>query len=127
MLWLVTSFLLLRQWFSTISPQGANFRPTILLESGTVKFHHRSIGTFCFIALTKSVEQNVRGVTERLLRAAQRMLGYCMQLLEQCLKTIVQQVTPRLPRCDGTALEIIKPRNKPKAFGSIVTVWRRNS
>jgi len=32
-----------------------------------------------------------------MLRAAQRMLGSCMLLLEQCLKTTVQQVTPRLP------------------------------
>jgi len=32
-----------------------------------------------------------------LLKAAQRMLGSCMRLLEQCLRTSVQQVTPRLP------------------------------
>jgi len=49
--------------------------------------------------LTRSVTQKIRGVTKRLLRAPQRMLGSCMRLLdlEQCLKTIVQQVTPRLP------------------------------
>jgi len=28
------------------------------------KFYHKSIDTFCFIALTKSVTQNIRGVTE---------------------------------------------------------------
>jgi len=32
-----------------------------------------------------------------LLKAAHRMRGSCMRLLEQCLRTIVQQVTPRLP------------------------------
>jgi len=52
---------------------------------------------FCFIVLTKSVTHHIGGVTERPLRATQRMLGSCMPLLEQCLKTIVQQVTPRLP------------------------------
>jgi len=29
------------------------------------KFYHKTIDTFCFIALTKSVTQNLRGVTER--------------------------------------------------------------
>ena len=38
---------------------------------------------------TKSITQNIRGVTEILLRAAQRMLGSFMRLLEQCLRTIV--------------------------------------
>jgi len=28
-------------------------------------FYHRSIDTFCFTELTKSVTQNIRGVTER--------------------------------------------------------------
>jgi len=32
-----------------------------------------------------------------MLKPAQRMLGNCMRHLEQCLRTIVQQVTPRLP------------------------------
>jgi len=32
-----------------------------------------------------------------MLKSAERMLGICMRLLEQCLKTIVQQVTPNLP------------------------------
>jgi len=36
-----------------------------------------SIDMFCFNAL-KSATQNVRTVTKRLLRAAQRMLGSCM-------------------------------------------------
>jgi len=30
---------------------------------------------FCFIALTKSVTHNIRGVTEKLLRGSHRMLG----------------------------------------------------
>jgi len=34
----------------------------ILLESRTNKFYHKSIDTFCFIALTKSVAQNIRDV-----------------------------------------------------------------
>jgi len=72
-------FLLLQQRFSTISLKEAKSRPIILLESHT-KFYDRSTDTFCFIALTKSVSQNIRGVTERLLRAAQRMLGSCMWL-----------------------------------------------
>jgi len=49
-----------------------------------------------FIALTKSVTQNIRGVTERLLRAAHRMLGICMQLLDECFITTVLQATPTL-------------------------------
>jgi len=37
----------------------------ILLEIRTNKLYHNSIDMFCFIALTKSVAQNIRGVTER--------------------------------------------------------------
>jgi len=37
----------------------------ILLESHTNNFYHKSIDTFCFIALTKSVAQNITDVTER--------------------------------------------------------------
>jgi len=29
------------------------------------KIYHKSIDTFCFVALTKSVSQNIRGVTQR--------------------------------------------------------------
>ena len=36
-------------------------------------------------------------VTEKLLKAAHRMVGSCMGLLGQCLRTIVHQATPRLP------------------------------
>jgi len=35
-------------------------------------------------------------VTERLLKAAQRMLGSCNAALSTVLRTIVQQATPRL-------------------------------
>jgi len=35
---------------------------------------------FCFIAPTKSVIHNITGVTERLIRAAQRMLGSWIRL-----------------------------------------------
>jgi len=44
----------------------------------------------------KSFTQNIRGITERLLTAAQRMLGSCLWLLEECLETIALQVTPTL-------------------------------
>jgi len=37
----------------------------ILLENRTNKFYHKSTDMFCFIALTKCVAQNIRGVTER--------------------------------------------------------------
>jgi len=36
-----------------------------LLESRTKRIFLKSIDTFCFIALTKPVTQNIRGVTER--------------------------------------------------------------
>jgi len=49
------------------------------------------------MALSKSVTQNTRGVTARLLRGAHRMLGSRMRVFKQCLWTIVEQVTPRLP------------------------------
>jgi len=45
--------------------ERAKSRPTIMLESRTKTFYHKSIDTFCFIALTKSVTQNIWGVTER--------------------------------------------------------------
>ena len=58
----------------------------------------------------------MESVTEGLIKAAQRMLGSCMWHLKQRLRTIVQQVTPRVqgrikggqrgqlpraPRCKG--------------------------
>jgi len=39
----------------------------------------------------------IESVKERLLKAAQRMPGSCMQLLEQCSRTTIQRVTPHLP------------------------------
>jgi len=36
----------------------------VLLESRTKTFSHKSIDTSCFTAITKSVTQNIRGVTE---------------------------------------------------------------
>jgi len=56
-------FLFLQQWFSTILMKGVKYRPMILFEGRTKSFYHKSIDTFCFIALTKSVTQNTRGVT----------------------------------------------------------------
>jgi len=83
----------------------------ILLESRTKKFYHKSIDRFCFIAPTKSVTQNIRGVTERLLRAAQRMLESRIRLSEQCLRTIVQQVTPRLSATMSQPWRLLNQRN----------------
>ena len=121
----------------------------ILLESRTKSFYHKSIDTFCFIALTKSVTQNIRGVTgrhclskeifsqqryihkllqsiyfayektsstliqiesvtERFLKAAQRMLGSWMGLrtvFENHCST--KNTTPA--NYDVTALAMIKP------------------
>jgi len=45
--------------------ERAKCRPTVLLDSRTNNFYHKSIDTFCFVALKKSVAQNIRGVTER--------------------------------------------------------------
>jgi len=39
----------------------------------------------------------IESVSERLLKSAQRMLGGCMRLWEQCLRTIFQQAISRLP------------------------------
>jgi len=66
---------------------------------------------FCFIALTKYVTQNIRGVTDRLLNAAQRMLGSCMRPLEQCYfenHCLASNTTPA--SYDVTASAIIKPK-----------------
>jgi len=60
----ITFFLLLQQWFSTVSLKGAKSILAILLESRTKNFTTSQL-TFCFIALTKSVTQNITGVTER--------------------------------------------------------------
>jgi len=49
----------LQQWFSNIPLKETKCRPTILLEPHK-KFYHESIDWFCFIALTKSVTQNIR-------------------------------------------------------------------
>jgi len=64
MLWLLTFFLLLQQWFSTISLKGAKSRPTNF-QRAAQKILPQDNYTFCFTALTKSVTPNFRGVTER--------------------------------------------------------------
>jgi len=51
-------------WIFSGLRSRVTYWPTILLESRT-KNYHKSIDTFCFIALTKSVTQIKRGVTER--------------------------------------------------------------
>jgi len=45
--------------------EGSQIQTYEFLESRTKKFYHKTIHTFCFIALTKSVTKNIRGVTER--------------------------------------------------------------
>ena len=45
--------------------EGAKSRPTILLESCTKIFYRKSIDTFCFSALKKSVAHNIEGITEK--------------------------------------------------------------
>ena len=65
--------------YLTILLKGAKPRPTILLESCTKK-KLPQINWHMFYCTNKSVTQNIRGVTEGLLRATQRMLGSCMRL-----------------------------------------------
>jgi len=62
------------------------------------------------MAFTKSVPQNIRGFTERLVRTMQRMLGSCLRLLEQCLRTIVPHL-PRLPPTMSQPLRLLNQRN----------------
>jgi len=68
-LWQLTFFLLQQQWFPTISLKRGKSRPTILLESPQKVFNTSKLTRF-FTALTKSLTQNFRGITERLLRVA---------------------------------------------------------
>jgi len=68
--------------------EESQMQTTILLQSRTKNSNTSQLARF-FIAPTKSFSQDIRGVTERLLRTAQRMLGSCMRLLEECLRTIV--------------------------------------
>jgi len=74
--------IILDQWFSTFSLKGAKSRPTTLLEKSQMT---------SFVLLQKSVAQNT-GVFffERLLRAAQRVLGSRMRLSKQWLRTTGQ-------------------------------------
>jgi len=154
MLWKLPFFLLLQQWFSTISLKGAKSRPTILSKK-LKKNYHKSIDTFCFIALTKCVKQNIEilevllnntsyrkesfpseesdtnllhsiyfayqiGIISsysnricylKIIKNAQLLLGSCMRLSEECLGTIVQQVTPRLPATMSQASRLLNQRN----------------
>jgi len=45
--------------------EGNQMQTYVLLGCGTKKLFHKSIDKFCFTSLTKSVTQNIRGVTER--------------------------------------------------------------
>ena len=77
----------LNQRFSTFSLQGAISRPTTLLESRTKKILTQVNWHVLFRCRTKSVTQNIRGVIERLLKAAQRMFARRMWFSEPRLRT----------------------------------------
>ena len=70
------------------------------------KIYHKSIDTFCFIALTKSVTQNIRVVTESLSRAkgAWELHVALRTVFENHCSTSI--TTPA--RYDVTALVMIK-------------------
>jgi len=44
--------------------EGSQIQTYNFVREQHKKFYHKSTDTFCFIALTKSVTQNIRGVTE---------------------------------------------------------------
>ena len=77
----------INQWFSTSSLKGAKYRLTTLLESRTKDILMQDSWHVLFHCRTKSVTQNIRSFIERLLRAAQRVLGSHMRLSEQWLRT----------------------------------------
>jgi len=110
----LTFFFLLQHWFPTISQKEAKSRPVILSESRAKKFFHKSIDAFCFIALTKDCTQNIRGVTERLLRAVQRMLGSCMRLSNSVWEPFFNKQHHACQlRCHSLS-KIIKPKKHPR-------------
>jgi len=47
----------------------------------------------------------------KIAKSPQRMFGSCMRLLEQCLRTIVQQATPRLSAAMSQPLRLLNQRN----------------
>jgi len=71
---------LLKQWFSTFSLKGAKSRITTLLESRTKEILTQVKSHVLFYSRRKSVTQNNVSFKERLLRAAQRVLGSHMRL-----------------------------------------------
>jgi len=71
-------------------------------------------GTFCFIAERKSVTHNIRGFIERLLRAAQRVLGHA------ALRTVVEKHCARgqlrHPQVRKTAIDPMSLKKVPIAL-----------
>jgi len=55
------------------------------------RIRHQALTEYIFCR--RSIIQ-IESVTERLLKAVQRMFGSCMRLLKQCLRTIVQPIKP---------------------------------
>jgi len=77
----------LGQWFLTCSLKGAKFSLTTLLESRTQDILTRANWRLLVYCRTKPITQNIRGVVERLRRAAQMVLGNHMRLSKQWLRT----------------------------------------
>jgi len=79
---------------------------------------------FCLTAITKSVTQNIRGVLERLLRAAQRVLGSRMRLSELWLRTngfIVTDVNG--PSFRGTGVVSPSPLDKGYTISFVLQIF----
>ena len=96
--------------------QGAKSRPTILLDSRTKIFCHKSIDTFCFFALTKSVSQNIRCVTERMqsrtkdaweLHAALRIVSTIGIMVFIDDKNLINKIRTKTICCQIMALKFV--------------------
>ena len=84
--------------------EGSQIQTYEFLESRTKIFYHKTIDTFCFIALTESVTHNFRGVTERHC-SSKGILGFtCLQkdgeYIPQCvlcMKTMASSCFTTIP------------------------------
>jgi len=73
----------LMQWFSTLSLKRTKSRLTTLLERRTKEILTQVNWHVLIYSRKTSVTQTIKGFIERLLRAAQRVLGGRMRLLKQ--------------------------------------------
>jgi len=78
------------------------------IQTYSRKFYHKSIDTFCFTALTSLLHKN-RGVTEKLLRAAQDAWEL-YATLRSVREPFNCSTSNTMPASYVTALEIIKPK-----------------